>query len=96
MAKKSMSKTDLIEEVADIADIPKTYAKKAINEAFDLIMKKVATGTDVQLIGFGSFKPASRDARTGRNPRTKEEIEIPAKTVPTFRASKTFKELVDK
>lgn len=96
MAKKTLSKTDLIEEVADIADIPKSYAKKAINEAFDVIMKKVATGTDVQLIGFGSFKSAIRKERTGRNPQTKAAIRIPEKTVPTFRASKNFKELVDK
>jgi len=96
MAKKTLSKTALIEEVADIADIPKTYAKKAINEALDMIMKKVAAGTDVQIIGFGSFKSAKRKARTGINPQTNRAIKIPAKTVPTFKASKTFKNIVDK
>ncbi|HID71709.1 MAG TPA: HU family DNA-binding protein [Thermoplasmata archaeon] len=95
-AKKTLTKTELIEEVADIADIPKTYARKAINEALDVIMKKVATGTDVQIIGFGSFKAAKRKARTGKNPRTQEKIKIPPKTVPTFKPSKNFKELVNK
>ena len=96
MAKKTLSKTDLIQEVADIADIPKNYAKKAINEALDMIMQKVATGTDVQIIGFGTFRASKRKARTGRNPQTKEKIKIASKTVPVFKASKTFKDKVNK
>jgi nucleoid DNA-binding protein len=91
-----MNKSELIEAVAKSADITKAAAEKAVNALIDTIVKTVAKGDDVSLIGFGSFKAAKRAARTGKNPKTGEALKIPAATVPKFSVGATFKAAVAK
>ncbi len=98
-----MTKTDLIDKVAEETGLTKKDSGEAINATIDTIMeylkeeaKKPEDERDkVQLIGFGSFEVRDRSARKGRNPQTGEEITIPARKVPVFRVGKTFKEVVE-
>ncbi|CAH1592433.1 HU family DNA-binding protein [Vibrio parahaemolyticus] len=87
-----MNKTDLIDHVAEQADITKAKAKAAVEAALSGIQVTLAKGKPVQLIGFGTFKVNNRKARTGRNPRTGEEIQIAAAKIPVFVAGKGLKE----
>lgn len=89
-----MNKSELVDHVAGAADISKTAADKAVNAVIDAIVKSVAKGKDVSLVGFGSFKAAKRAARTGINPKTGEKLKIAATTVPRFSAGATFKAAV--
>jgi len=91
-----MNKQELIAQIADKAEISKSQAAAALDAALESIIGAVADGDKVQLIGFGSFEPKKREARTGRNPRTKEPVEIPASVVPVFKPGKAFKEQVSK
>ena len=81
-----MNKTELIAEVANKAGLSRKDAEKALGA--------VVKGDKVQLVGFGSFETKQREARTGRNPKTKETIEIPATRVPVFKAGKALKDAV--
>lgn len=91
-----MNKTELINEVAKKCGISKKDAEKAVNATIDTIADTLAAGDKVQLVGFGSFETKTREARMGRNPRTKEAVEIPAATVPVFKAGKALKDKVAK
>ena len=91
-----MNKAELVAAVAEKAGLSKKDSEKAINAAFDSITAALAGGEKVQLVGFGAFEVKERNARVGRNPKTKEEIEIPASRVPQFKAGKALKEAVDK
>ncbi len=91
-----MTKTELINAVAEKAELSKKDADKAVNAVFDAIAKTLAGGEKVQIVGFGSFEVKSRSQRVGRNPRTKEEIVIPASKLPVFKAGKSLKEQVAK
>jgi len=91
-----MNKQELIAQIAEKAEISKSQAAAALDAALESIIGAVADGDKVQLIGFGSFEPKKREARTGRNPRTKEPVEIPASVVPVFKPGKAFKEQVSK
>ncbi len=91
-----MTKTDLIALVADVAGLSKKDAESAVNATFDAITDAVKTGDKVTLVGFGTFESRERSARTGLNPHTKEPIDIPATTVPAFKAGKAFKDAVAK
>jgi len=91
-----MNKQELIAQIADKAEISKSQAAAALDAALESIVGAVADGDKVQLIGFGSFEPKKREARTGRNPRTNEAVEIPASVVPVFKPGKAFKEQVSK
>ena len=71
-------------------------SEKAVNAAFDTITEALAAGDKVQLVGFGAFEVKERGARIGRNPKTKEEIEIPASRVASFKVGKALKEAVTK
>ena len=79
-----MNKTELIAEVAVKAGLSKKDAEKALNATIDAIADALAAGDKVQLVGFGGFETKKREARMGRNPRTKETIQIPASCVPVF------------
>ena len=81
-----MNKAELIEAVAKAADISKAAAGKALDAVINATVKAVAKGDSVSLIGFGSFKPSKRAARTGKNPKTGAAIKIAATTVPKFTA----------
>ena len=87
-----MNKTELISEVAKKCGISKKDAEKAINATVDTITDALCAGDKVQLVGFGGFETKTREARMGRNPKTKEAIEIPATTIPVFKAGKALKE----
>ena len=91
-----MNKTDLIQMVAEKADLGKKDAEKAVSAMVDAIIETVASGEKVQIVGFGTFELRERKARTGVNPRSHEKIEIPASKVPAFRAGQGFKDIVDK
>ena len=91
-----MNKAELIAEVAAKAGLSKKDSEKAVNAALDTITDSLVKGEKVQLVGFGGFDIKERGVRMGRNPKTKEEIEIPASRVPQFKAGKALKEAVDK
>ena len=91
-----MNKTELINAVADKTELPKKDAEAAITAAVEAITGALIEGEKVQLVGFGSFEVKKRAARIGRNPKTKESIEIPASVVPVFKAGKALKDSVSK
>ena len=91
-----MNKAELVAAVAEKTGLSKKDSEKAVNAAFDAISEELVKGGKVQLVGFGSFETKTRNARVGRNPRTKEEIEIPASRVPAFKAGKALKDAVAK
>ena len=91
-----MNKAELVAAVAEKTGLSKKDSEKAVNAAFDAISAELVEGGKVQLVGFGSFELKERAARVGRNPRTKEEIEIPASRVPAFKAGKALKDAVAK
>ena len=89
-----MNKTELIAEVANKAGLSRKDAEKALGAVVETITEAVVKGDKVQLVGFGSFETKQREAHTGRNPKTKETIEIPATRVPVFKAGKALKDAV--
>ena len=91
-----MNKAELINAVAAAADVSKKDAEAVIVATVDAITQALSEGERVQLVGFGSFEVKKRAARLGRNPKTKESIEIPASVVPTFKAGKALKDAVAK
>ncbi len=90
----SMTKQELVNAIADSADLTKKDAEKALNAFTGAISGSLKKGNSVRLIGFGTFKVSHRAARKGRNPKTGEEIQISARKVPTFSAGKGLKEAV--
>ena len=91
-----MNKTELIAAVAEKAGLTKKDAERVINATVETITDSLVKGDKVQVSGFGIFEVKNREARVGRNPRTKETIEIPATRLPQFKASKTLKDSVAK
>jgi len=89
-----MNKTELIAEIAKKSGLSKKDAEKALNAALDTVTETLAAGEKVQLVGFGGFEVKHREARIGRNPKTKEAIEIPASKAPVFKAGKALKDKV--
>lgn len=89
-----MTKADLIDKISSGAGISKTAANNAVNITLDSIKSALKKGQTVSLIGFGTFSVGKRKARRGRNPRTGEEIKIPATKVPKFSPGKVFKDAV--
>ncbi len=89
-----MNKSELIDAVAQGADISKAAAGKALDAAIEAVVKSVSKGDTVTLVGFGAFKSSKRAARTGRNPQTGKEIKIAATTVPRFTPGAGFKAAV--
>lgn len=90
-----MNKTELVEKMAETADISKAAAARALDGAIVAIKGTMKKGGTVTLVGFGSFYVGKRAARTGRNPRTGEAIKIKAAKIPKFRAGKTLKDAVN-
>ncbi len=91
-----MNKTELIEQVADSINVPDSTAENAVNALIEIITQTLSNGGTVSLPGFGSFSTSVRAARTGRNPRTGEPIEIAEATLPKFKAGKALKDSVNK
>ena len=90
-----MNKDDLIGKIATNIGISKTDAAKSVDVVFSTITSTLKGGNEVRLVGFGTFLVTNRAATTGRNPRTGESIQIPAKKVPKFRAGKALKQSVN-
>ena len=89
-----MNKTELIAAAAQAAGMTKKDTERVLNAALDTITATLLKGEKVQLSGFGTFEVKEREARVGRNPRTKEAVEIPATSVPVFKASAVLKDTV--
>ena len=91
-----MNKTEIIAEVAQKTGMTKKDAERVINATIETIEASLVKGDKVQISGFGIFEVKAREARVGRNPRTKETIQIPATRLPAFKASKALKDAVAK
>ena len=91
-----MNKIELIAAISEKTGMTKKDAEKALLAVVDTITETVVKGDKVTLVGFGSFETKTREARMGRNPKTKEAIEIPATRVPVFKAGKALKDAVAK
>lgn len=89
-----MNKGELVDAIAERADVTKKSAEQILTAALDVIGETVASGDKVTLVGFGVFEARDRKSRQGRNPSTGELVEIPASRVPRFAPGKTFKEKV--
>ncbi len=90
-----MNKAELIDAVAEAADISKASASRALDGALDAITKSLKKGDSVTLVGFGTFSVRKRAARSGRNPRTGETIKIKASKMPGFKAGKALKDAIN-
>ena len=90
-----MNKSELIHIVAEKSGIAKKDAERVVNATFETIAAQLKKGEKVQLSGFGSFEMKAREARVGRNPHTREAIQIPASKVPAFKPSKVLKDIVE-
>lgn len=91
-----MNKTELVSSVAEKAEITKKDAEKVVTAVFSSIEEALAQGDKVQVVGFGTFEVRERASRTGRNPKTGQEISIPATKVPAFKAGKSLRDSVEK
>ena len=90
-----MNKSELVSAVSEKTGLSKKDCEKAMSAAFDAITASLAAGERVQLVGFGVFDVKERAARIGRNPRTRETIEIAASRAPVFKAGKALKDAID-
>lgn len=89
-----MNKGELVDVIAEKANVTKKQADAVLSAALDAIVEAVSSGDKVTLVGFGSFEPRQRKAREGRNPKTGDKMEIPETRVPAFSPGKLFKEKV--
>lgn len=90
-----MNKTELISSIAEKAELTKKDAEAALKAFTETVEEVLTSGDKIQIVGFGTFETRERAAREGRNPRTKEIINIPASTVPVFKAGAVLKEKVN-
>ncbi|BDA84366.1 transcriptional regulator [Aureimonas sp. SA4125] len=91
-----MNKNELVQAVAEKAELSKQQASQAVDALFDVIETTMAKGDDIRLVGFGTFSVSHRAASKGRNPSTGAEVDIPARNVPKFAAGKGLKDAVNK
>ena len=90
-----MKKSDIAGRVADRIGLSQSAAGNAVDAVFEAVGEALANGEEVRIVGFGTFTTKSRSARTGRNPRTGESLEIEASTVPAFKPGKVLKDAVN-
>jgi DNA-binding protein HU-beta len=90
-----MNKAEFVAAVADASELTKADAERAIEAMFNVVKKTLKAGDSLSLVGFGTFVVRKRAARTGRNPRTNEEIKIKASKVPAFKAGKALKDALN-
>lgn len=90
-----MNKSEFVDAIAQAADFTKADAAKAVDALVDVITDTLKAGDQITLVGFGSFQVKTREARTGRNPRTGEAIQIKASKIPSFKAGKALKDAVN-
>src|ERR1051325_5366273 len=90
-----MTKADLVEEVSRVTELTRKDSEVIVDTLFDSVIKALKTGDKLEVRGFGSFRVRQRNARVGRNPKTGEKVEVPAKRVPYFKPSKELKALIN-
>ena len=90
-----MTKADLIEEVARITDVTRRDSEVIVETIFDSIVHSLRAGDKIEIRGFGSFRTRQRNSRVGRNPKTGDRVDVPAKKIPFFKPSKELKDLVN-
>lgn len=90
-----MTKAELVDEVSRAVKVTKRQAEAIVNVVFDSIVDSLRLGEKIEIRGFGSFRIRSRKSRTGRNPKTGERVEVPAKKIPYFKPGKELKELIN-
>lgn len=90
-----MSKAELVSAIAEISELTKKDAEKALSAFIEVVTEELKKGEKVQLVGFGTFEVAHREARDGRNPHTGETIQIPATNVPKFKPGKGLKDAIN-
>jgi len=90
-----MTKAELVEDVAEAAELTKKDAERLVEIVFESIIETLNQGEKIELRGFGSFRVRERGARQGRNPKTGDPVSIPAKRVPYFKPGKELKELIN-
>ena len=94
-AKSLMTKADLIDEVSRLAELTRKDSEVIVETIFDSVVRSLRVGDKIEIRGFGSFRTRQRKPRVGRNPKTGERVEVPAKKIPFFKPSKELKDLVN-
>jgi integration host factor subunit beta len=95
MKQATLTKADLIEEVLRITELPRKESEIIVETVFDSIIESLQKGEKIEIRGFGSFRTRQRRGRVGRNPKTGEKVEVPAKKIPFFKPSKELKDFVN-
>jgi integration host factor subunit beta len=90
-----MTKADLVEEVAKVTELTRKDSEVIVDTLFESVIKALRAGDKLEVRGFGSFRVRQRNARVGRNPKTGEKVEVPAKRVPYFKPSKELKDVIN-
>lgn len=90
-----MNKTELVAAIAEKSELSKKDSEKALKAFVETVTDELKKGEKIQLVGFGTFEVQHREAREGRNPATKEKIQIPASNAPKFKAGKALKDAVN-
>lgn len=91
-----MTKADLIEEVARITDVTRRDSEVIVETIFDSIVHSLRAGDKIEIRGFGSFRTRQRNSRVGRNPKTGDRVDVPAKKIPFFKPSKELKDIINR
>ncbi len=94
-AQRRMTKADLIDEVSRLAELTRKDSEVIVETIFDSVVRSLRVGDKIEIRGFGSFRTRQRKPRVGRNPKTGERVEVPAKKIPFFKPSKELKDLVN-
>ena len=92
---KTMTKADLIEEVARVVEFTRKESEVIVEAIFDAVVRSLKENDKIEIRGFGSFRTRQRQSRIGRNPKTGSRVEVPAKRIPYFKPSKELKDLVN-
>ena len=90
-----MTKADLIDEVSRLAELTRKDSEVIVETIFDSVVRSLRAGDKIEIRGFGSFRTRQRRGRMGRNPKTGEKVEVPAKKIPFFKPSKELKDFVN-
>jgi len=90
-----MTKADLVEKVTAVGDLTRRDGEVIVETIFDAVIGALKSGDKIEIRGFGSFRTRQRNSRIGRNPKTGERVEVPAKKVPYFKPSKELRDLVN-
>src|SRR5437763_14747837 len=91
----TLTKADLIEEVLNVTELPRKESETIVETIFESIIAALQKGEKIEIRGFGSFRTRERRGRMGRNPKTGEKVEVPAKKIPYFKPSKELKDFVN-